>query len=98
MHKQLKDKHQINFDSKAWVHANEFNSAWVWSCPKEHCILNAREFLVVAHTYFGVRHECLRGLEGHAIRQKSGGGRDDTISLCDPFEENLVKATLPGSC
>ena len=38
----------------------------------------------------------MRGLEGHAIQQKAGGGRDDIIYLCDPLGENLVKATLPG--
>jgi hypothetical protein len=36
-------------------------------------------------------------MEGQTIQQKSGGGREDRISTCDPFGENLVKATLLGS-
>ena len=60
-------------------------------------MLNNKQFLVVAQTYFSVRQECLRGLEGQSIRQKLGGGRENIISTCDPYRENLVKATLPGS-
>ena len=47
--------------------------------------------------YFGVRQECLRRLEGHTIQQKAGGGKDDIISECDPFGENLITAILPRS-
>ena len=46
---------------------------------------------------FGVAQECLKGLVGRTIQQKSGGGRDDKAALCDAYGENLVKATLPGS-
>jgi hypothetical protein len=41
--------------------------------------------------------ECLRGLEGQTIQQKSGGGKEEKIFACDPYGENLVKATLPRS-
>ena len=55
------------------------------------------QFPVVAQMYFGVRQECLRGLEGLDIQHMSGEGRDDMKMTCDPFGENLVKATLPGA-
>ncbi len=73
------------------------SGVWVCTCPKEYCRLNARQFPVVAQTYLGVRQECLRGLEGLDIQQKWGGGRYDRIITCDPFGENLAKATLPGA-
>ena len=60
-------------------------------------MLNEKQFPVVAQTYFGVRQKCLRGLEGQTIQQKYGGGKEDIISTCDPYGENLVKATLPRS-
>ena len=37
------------------------------------------------------------GLEGQNIRQKAGGRRPDRTVVCDPYGENLAKATLPGS-
>jgi hypothetical protein len=52
---------------------------------------------VVAQTYFGVAQECLKGLVGKAIQQKSGGGREVKIARCDEFGENLVKANLSKS-
>jgi len=97
VHGWLKDKIHIKFERKAWYYSGKFRSAWVWACPKEHTNLNARQFVVVAQTYFGFRQECLRGLEGHTIQQKAGGGKDDTISEYDPLGENLFKATLPRS-
>ena len=67
------------------------------SCPKEHSVLNARQFPIVAQTYFGVAQECLEGMVGQKILQKLGrGGRSQRETICDAFGENLVKATLPG--
>jgi hypothetical protein len=97
VHGQLKDRVHNNFERNAWYQSQKFSIAWVWTCPKEHSWLNARQFSVVAHTYFGVRQEYLRGLEGKSIQQKAGGGKDDIISVCNPFGENLVNATLPGT-
>ncbi len=34
---------------------------------------------------------------GQQIRQKAGGGKHDKLARCDPYGENLAKATLPGS-
>ena len=89
--------HHNNFKRNAWYQSYKFNIAWVWTCPKEHIRLNARHFPVVTQTYFGVKQECLRGLEGPTIQQKTGGGIDDIVVECDPYGENLVKATLHGS-
>jgi len=97
VHMHLNDRRHDNFGRKAWFQSNKSSSAWVWTCPKEHSRRNARQFSIVVQIYFGVRQEFLRGLEGHAIPQKVGGGRDEKKSLCDPFGENLVKATLSGS-
>jgi hypothetical protein len=59
--------------------------------------LNARQLPIVAQTYFGVAQECLEGMVGQKILQKSGrGGRSQRETICDAFGENLVKATLPG--
>ncbi len=49
---------------KAWIQGDKNNNAWVTSCPKEHSALNARQFPVIAQTYFGVAHGCLEGLVG----------------------------------
>jgi hypothetical protein len=38
-------------------------------------MLNQRQIQVVAQNYFGVAQECLKGLIGKTIQQKSGGGR-----------------------
>jgi hypothetical protein len=51
----------------------------------------------MAQTYFGVPQQCLEGVVGQTILQKSGRrGRQQRETLCDPYGENLVKATLPG--
>jgi hypothetical protein len=60
-------------------------------CPKEHNRLNRMPFPVVAQTYFKVGQECLRGLEGQPVQQKSSGGRDDKIFTCEKFGENPAK-------
>jgi hypothetical protein len=73
------------------------NIAWVWAFPKGDLLLDARQFLVVAQTFFGVEQRCLKGLVGQAIRQKSGGSRYDRLTTFDACDENLVKTTLPGS-
>jgi len=57
-------------------------------------MLNARQFPVVAQTYFGVKQRCLEGLVGQSIRQKSGGNRPNIQTTCDAYGENLVKSTL----
>ena len=36
--------------------------------------------MLVAQAYFGVGHECMRGMEWQTIKQKVGGGRDDIVS------------------
>jgi len=73
------------------------SSAWVTTCPKEHSALNAKQFPVMAQTYFRVPQQCLEGMVGQAILQKSGKrGGQQRETLCDPYGENLVKATLPG--
>jgi hypothetical protein len=82
---RLKDGIHNNFERKALYQSYKFNNAWVWTCLKEHNKLNARQFPVVAQTYFGVRQECLQGLEGLTIQQKAGGGKDDILSECDPY-------------
>jgi hypothetical protein len=98
VHRRLKDIAHNNFERQAWYQLDKFISAWVWSCPKEHCRLNDIQFpIVVAQTYFGVRRECLRRLKGQTIHQKSEGGRDDIVTRCDPYGDNLVKASLPRS-
>ena len=94
--RELEPRPHEDFIKKAWMQANRSSSAWIWACPKEHIRLNQRRFPVVAHTYFGVAQECLKGLVGKAIQQKSGGGREDRIVGCDEFGETLVKATLSG--
>ena len=93
----MKDIMHDNFERNAWYQAEKFSSAWIWTCPKDHKRQNNIQFLIVAQTYFGVRQKCLRGLAGQSIHQKSGeGNREDKISTCDLYGENLVKATLPG--
>jgi hypothetical protein len=57
--RQLKDKRQDNLERKAWYQTYKSSNALVWTCPEEHIRLNARQFLVVTQTYFGVKHECL---------------------------------------
>ena len=86
-----------NFAIKAWMQADRSSGAWIWTCPKEHNMLNQRQFPVMIHTYFGVGQECLKGLVGKTIQQKYGGSMEDKVVRCDEFGENMVKATLPRS-
>ena len=60
-----------DFGRKAWIQLDMMSSTWVTTCPKDHNALNARQFPVVGHTYFGVGQTCLVGLVGHLIRQKA---------------------------
>ena len=76
---------------------NNYVAIYSWTCPKEYCRLNVLQFPEVAQTYFGVRQECLRGLEGLEIHHKSKGGREDRIITCDPYGVNLIKATIRGA-
>ncbi len=69
----------------------------VWACPNEHSLLNDRQFPVIAHTYFGVKQTCLEELTRLPIRQKAGGGREDMVTKCNPYGENLAKTALPGN-
>ena len=79
------------------MHIDKSSSAWVTACPKERSALNSRPFPVVAHTYFGVAQQCLEGVVGHAILQKLGKmDKQPRETLCDPYGENVIKATLPG--
>jgi hypothetical protein len=71
------------------------SSTWVRACPTKHIALNAKQFSVVAQTYFGVGQACLVGLVGQKIRQKAGRGKTVRETECDTYGENLVKATLP---
>jgi hypothetical protein len=52
--RQISNTHRDNFEKKAWIQEDKSSNTWVWICPKEHCGLNARQFLVVVQTYFGV--------------------------------------------
>ena len=73
------------------------SNTWVTTCPKEYNALNARQFPVVAQTYFGVGQSCLVGLVGQMTRQKAGRGKTVRETECDAFGENMVKVTLPGA-
>jgi len=95
--RRMRAMEHTEFQRKAWMQTNRSSSAWVTTCPKEHNALNARQFPAVAQTYFGVAHPCLEGVVGQAILQKSGRrGKQLRQIVCDPYGENLVKATLPG--
>ncbi len=95
----MKARDHKEFARKAWMQCDRSSSAWVTACPKEHNALNARQFPIVAQTYFGVAQVCLEGMVGQKILQKSGrGGRIQRETACDAYGENLVKATLPGGC
>ncbi len=72
----MKARDHMEFARKAWMQSNRNISAWVTACPKEHNALNARQFHVVAQTYFGVAQQSLEGLARHKILQKSGRGED----------------------
>ena len=52
--KEIRGRDHTDFGRKAWVHADMMSITWVTSYPKEHIALNAKKFLVVAQTYFGV--------------------------------------------
>ncbi len=93
----LQERHNNNFERKAWYQSDGSSGVWVLTCPQEYWRLNAGQFPVVAHTYFGVSHECLRGLEGLDIQLKSGGGREDTIITCDPLLRKHGQGDLTGS-
>jgi hypothetical protein len=76
MDRIMKARDHKEFARKAWMQCDKSCSAWVTACPKEHSALNARQFLIVAQTYFGVAQECLEGMVRQKILQKSGrGGR-----------------------
>ncbi len=50
---EIRQRDLTDFGRKAWIHADMMSSTWVTACPKEHNALNARQFPVVAQTYFG---------------------------------------------
>ena len=81
----LQERNNNNFERKAWYQSDKTSGVWVCTCPKEYCRLNARQFPVVAQTYFGVKQECHRGLEGMDIQHKSREGREDMKITCDPY-------------
>ena len=86
-----------DFGRKACVQADMMSITWVTTCPKEHIALNARQFHVVAQTYFGVGQTCLTGLIGQTIRQKARRGKKVREMECDAYGEKMVKATLLGA-
>jgi hypothetical protein len=94
---EIRKRYHKDFGRKAWIHADKMSNTWVTTGPKEHNALNARQFPVVAQTYFGVGQTCVFGLVGQKIRQKAGRGMSVRETECDVFGENLVKATLPGA-
>ncbi len=86
-----------DFGRKAWMQSDRNSSRWITTCPKEHIALNAKQFPVVAQTYFGVAQQCLMGLEGQPIIQKSGRMSKQSREVgCDVYGENLVKTILRG--
>jgi hypothetical protein len=52
--RQMKELGHSEFQRNAWMQIDRSSSAWVTACPKEHSSLNARQFPVMAHTYFAV--------------------------------------------
>jgi len=70
--RQMKEVGHSEFQRKSWMQIDMPSSAWATACPKEHSALNARHFLVVAQTYFGVPQQCLEGVVGHAILANLG--------------------------
>ena len=97
VHMQLQESGHTDYERKAWYQTDKANVVLLWTSSKNNNRLNTRQFSVDAQTYFGVRQECLRGLEGMHIQQKSGGERKNMIMTCDPYGENTAKAILPGS-
>jgi len=68
---------QSDFGRKAWMHSDKSSNTWVAKGPKEHNGRNARKFVVVVQTYFGVGLQCLTRLVGQYIRQNASKGRKD---------------------
>ena len=68
---EIRRRDHADVGRKAWIHAYMMSNTWVTSCPKEHGALNAKQFPVVAQTYFGVGQTCMVGLVGQTIRQKA---------------------------
>jgi hypothetical protein len=66
--REIRGMDQTDFGKKAWVQSYIMSIKWGTTCPKEHISLKARQFPVVAHTYFGVGQACLNGLIGQKIR------------------------------
>jgi hypothetical protein len=54
MDRIMKARNHKEFARKAWMQCDRSNNAWVTACPKEHNALNAKQFPIVAQTYFGV--------------------------------------------
>jgi len=69
--REISQRDQSYFGRKAWMQSDKSSRAWVTDCPKGHNGLNARQFPLVVHAYFGVEQQCLTGLVGQYIRQKS---------------------------
>ncbi len=83
--KFMKDLGRTEFQRKAWMQIDKSSSAWVTACPNKHTALNARQFPIMAQTYFGVAQQCLKGMVGQAILQKSGKkGQPMRETVCDP--------------
>ncbi len=83
----MKEMEHNEFQRKAWMQIDMSSSAWITACPKEHIALTARQFSIVAQTYFGVAQRCLEGLVGQPILQKSG--RRGRQNLKDKDKENF---------
>ena len=52
---EIRRRDHTDFGRKAWRQVDSMSNTWVTTCPKEHIALNAKQFPVVAKTYFGVR-------------------------------------------
>ena len=50
----MKGKEHNDFGRKALLQSDSNSNAWETTCPNEHSSLNAGQFPVVCHTYFGV--------------------------------------------
>ena len=61
---KLRDRPHTDIERKAWMQSDKNNSAWVLACPRGVLFLNARQFPVVTHAFFGVKQRCLEGLVG----------------------------------
>ncbi len=65
--KEIQAMKQGEFERKAWMQGDKFSSAWVTACPKTHSLISAKQFPVIAQTYFGVAQQCLEGMAGQPI-------------------------------